>query len=93
MARYIDADLALELKDKNMNYVYDLYDLEDFLAGVPAADVVEEKFGEWKLKHIGVGHYWECSQCENRLCGLPRTNYCPNCGAKMDGRSDGDDVL
>lgn len=48
------------------------------------ADAVEVKHGEWSLKHIGVGHYWECSECKFRLCAMPRTNYCPNCGAKMD---------
>ena len=53
------------------------------------ADYAEVKHGEWSLKHIGVGHYWECSECEFKNAVMPPTNYCPHCGAKMDGRSDG----
>lgn len=47
MARYIDAELALKLKDENGNWVYDLYDLEAYLMGVPTADVQEVKHGKW----------------------------------------------
>ena len=52
----------------------------------PTADVVEVKHGEWK-KH---GYKWECSICRMRinLDGTPvqnGLNYCPNCGAKMEG--------
>ena len=49
------------------------------------ADFEEVKHGKWSLKHLCAGHYWECSECEFKNCVMPRTNYCPNCGAKMDG--------
>lgn len=57
MPRYIDAELAIELKDKDLNWVYDLEDLEDFLAGVPTADVVPKSEHD-KLEYtlIGVMH-------------------------------------
>lgn len=57
----------------------------------PTADVVEVKHGKWLLKHIGVGHYWECSECEFKNAVMPRTNYCPNCGAKMDSERNDED--
>ena len=41
MARYIDAELAVKQKSEGLNAVYDLTDLEDYLAGIPTADVVE----------------------------------------------------
>lgn len=43
--------------------------------------------GEWKLKHVGAGHYWECSVCHTNPCiyVTENTKFCPNCGAKMDG--------
>lgn len=45
------------------------------------------KHGDWILKHIGAGHYWECSVCHTNPCiyVTKDTKYCPNCGAKMDG--------
>ena len=39
--------------------------------------------GDWKLIHIGVGHLWRCSHCDKD--SLQAFDYCPNCGAKMDG--------
>lgn len=40
MARYYSKQTLLDMKDKDMNCVYDLTDLEEYFAGVPAADVV-----------------------------------------------------
>ena len=53
----------------------------------PAADVAPVVHGEWILKHIGHGHYWECSVCRTNPCiyVTENTKYCPNCGAKMGG--------
>lgn len=58
---------------------------EEFEVVAETADVAEVKHGEWLLKYRGVGHYWECSECEYMECTKPRTKYCPYCGAKMDG--------
>ena len=48
--------------------------------------LIEQKHGEWILKHVGAGHYWECSVCHTNPCiyVTNNTNYCPNCGAKME---------
>lgn len=45
---------------------------------------------EWILKHIGVGHYWQCSACHTNPCiyVTENTKFCPNCGARMDGEAD-----
>lgn len=51
----------------------------------PAADVVEVKHGEWSF--VGSDRWNDCFQCS--ACGkmaMDDSNYCPNCGAKMDGR-------
>lgn len=49
---------------------------------IPAADVVEVRHGRW-IKHEG---YDECEACRAKvICGY---NYCPNCGALMDGKED-----
>ena len=57
---------------------------------IPTADVVEVKHGEWIDRDES---YWEtrctCSNCNKdgiTIDGYPvHTDYCPNCGAKMDG--------
>lgn len=50
------------------------------------ADVARVQHGEWLLKRIGHGHYWECSVCHKNtgIYVTKDTNYCPNCGAKME---------
>ena len=51
--------------------------------GFPAADVVEVKHGEWIASHE---EFCECSLCKYPVyAAWNKTNFCPNCGAKMDG--------
>ena len=55
------------------------------LADVPAADVVEVRRGQWANGAFGYGHYW-CTVCQKEVWSEEeKTNFCPNCGAKMDG--------
>ena len=72
-------------------WVIGVDNMEGVIDRQPTADVVEVKHGKWLLKHIGVGHYWECSECEFKNAVMPRTNYCPNCGAKMDSERNDED--
>lgn len=46
----------------------------------PTADVVEVKHGRW-IKHE---LYDECELCHVKT--IYGGNYCPNCGARMDGK-------
>ena len=52
---------------------------------LPAVDAVPVVHGRWEYFHcVGCGRY-RCSECSHWVdAGLDR-NYCPNCGAKMDG--------
>ena len=63
----------------------------DPLTGKPTDQSTEEfvrvKHGEWR--RVGARVDWvECTSCGYRLdvepYTYPNTNYCPNCGAKMD---------
>ena len=90
MAEYIERE-ALEktlndrltyLLDKNGPYDYftDGYDeavstVEEFLS----ADVAPVRHARWKRYGKNLG---ECSECGEIVS--VRSNYCPNCGAKMD---------
>lgn len=59
---------------------------EEEFDSFPAADVAEVRHGWWVLRHVGVGHYWECSACHKNPCiyVTKDTKFRPNRGAKMD---------
>ena len=53
-----------------------------------SADMVEVRHGEWKQVNEKAPRY-SCSVC-NHLYNNKEYKYCPFCGAKMDGESEGD---
>ena len=65
------------------------------VADFPAADVapvVHGKWVDWKPSHLGMEYSYDtmaCSECGYAMLNAVRipANYCPNCGAKMDGDS------
>ena len=65
-----------------------LGELIDLLRAAPAVDAVEVVHGRWmkgtrtlSTGSIIAGH--RCSECDEFF--VRNSNYCPNCGAKMDG--------
>ena len=64
-------------------------DAIDMIEDAPAADVAPVRHGRWVHEHISEGYAWVmCSECEavvHKILINKRLNYCPNCGAKMDG--------
>ena len=60
------------------------------VANAPTADVVEVRHGEWLFHDTDENDMTivKCSECgRKRYFGA---NYCPNCGAKMDGKGEGE---
>ena len=53
---------------------------------IPAADVAPVVHGRWIMHDDEFGLTCECSSCHIETMG--DGNYCPNCGAKMDGGAD-----
>ena len=55
---------------------------------IPRADVVEVKHGRWEdrpIEEVSLnGLFYKCSLC-GKTTRYDLWNYCPNCGAKMDG--------
>lgn len=103
MTEYIEREEAIKaLKDNVTEMESDIYygsnkgvpkdEIEDIVNEIPAADVVEVKHGKWvKQGYEGIMTY--CSECLHRALfnnhhELILSNYCPNCGAKMDGKGD-----
>ena len=53
----------------------------------PAADVATVRHGRWNDSLARITPY--CSACgHSHRCLIRTPNYCPNCGAKMDGGAD-----
>ena len=53
-----------------------------FVEQMPTVDAVEVVHGRWIPCTNGGYH---CSVCDKRFGFVFDNNYCPNCGAKMDG--------
>ena len=68
----------------------DAIDIKDVDA-IPAADVAPVRHGRWiEQEKYTFGVIYDCSICDNRILDTGHPwNYCPNCGAKMDGGHDG----
>ena len=80
MSTYIRAVVAAKaIADK---YGIPLGDLVDTFADIPAADVTPVRHGRWIATH---DEFCSCSVCKYPVyVAWGQTNYCPNCGAKMD---------
>ena len=55
-----------------------------YLEIIPSADVAPVRHGRWNDSLARITPY--CSACgHSHRCLIRTPNYCPNCGAKMDG--------
>ena len=60
--------------------------IED-LADIPSADVAPVRHGQWVKEKRDVLIHWHCSACKECFyLDIPNAEYCPHCGAKMDGK-------
>ena len=81
MAEYIEREAVIDLITRR-------YENPEICAqeinSIPAADVAPVVHGRWVLFHSEIaGDIQYCSACEIGFAA--KTDYCPNCGAKMDG--------
>lgn len=86
MAEYIEREAAIAAIKKDimggLNY-------ESILKRIPSEDVQPVKHGKWiKPTRVPDSMLDECSIC-GFDCGAYTFNYCPNCGARMDGDKNG----
>lgn len=85
MAEYIDRDevIAWIWKQKRLSKGYTVMVIQD----LPAADVAPVRRGLWEWDTEDI---YRCTFCGNKahikeVMGYPAWDYCPNCGARMDG--------
>lgn len=52
---------------------------------LPVVDAEPVEHGLW-IRQKGSAHVFKCSACGFVFAGAAIAKYCPNCGAKMDGR-------
>lgn len=89
MAEYIEretAKRAFQNMDAGSRVPSTLLTPEEFaeyLDEIPAADVVPVKHGHW------ISVKYKCSECGALVWGND-FNFCPHCGAKMDGGDSND---
>ena len=55
------------------------------------ADVAEVRHGVWVKLPFGMRICSECRYLQGKKKRFEKRNYCPNCGAKMDGKGADND--
>ena len=53
-----------------------------YIKCIPAADVAEVRHGRWLCVDTATEQFFLCNRCKKKEYW--ESNYCPNCGAKMD---------
>lgn len=89
MPEYIEREAAMSVID-NMYPKPNLIIVREHLAKIPTADVAEVRHGKWKPLPFSVHYCSECHEIYRRKTYKRKrlSNYCPKCGAKMDGKGD-----
>ena len=73
------------------NALYKASSIYAVIDNAPAADVAPVRHGRWIASH---DEFCACSICKYPVyVGWNQTNYCPNCGAKMDGGDGNSDMV
>jgi hypothetical protein len=100
MSRYIKEEDACVRLWKKLKGLSDVIPMGKDAAGVavriiedlPIADVEPVRHGHWKVvndSYGGKAYICECSECKDTVWVYKdsdrKWNYCPNCGARMDG--------
>ena len=101
MAEYINREAIMKFPirkdhcDKehaNGHFINGIESVLEYVENLPSADVAPVRHGRWE-KQRGI---YSCSECgmtcpydvQADVIEYWACNYCPNCGAKMDGGED-----
>lgn len=89
MSDYIDRQAAINAIENMKSYHQDADDIAEMIQNMPSADVQTVRHGHWEIYVISPfdGEDVRCSECGTVGCA-PYWDYCPHCGARMDGEQD-----
>lgn len=84
-----DADVYEDYGDGTVDWGFGRKNIQNVINGIPAADVAEVVHGRWITHYrsgtpVAKGYVSTCCDMWNNR----KSDYCPNCGAKMDGGED-----
>ena len=92
MAEYIEREAAINVVRGRFSLPVDNL-IASVIKELPAADVAPVVHGEWVDEGFyadgSAKHAFHCSNCGHHIIEWKddTSNYCPNCGAKMDGET------
>lgn len=88
MAEHIKRETVINHLDACMDTIWkpEIVALKCFVEGIPAADVAPVRHGEWRKYYrsgttVSDGFVSSCCDMWNSR----KSDWCPNCGARMDG--------
>ena len=90
MTEYIEREAVLKEAESRIMWGASAAAVYELIRDAPAADVAPVLHGRWVASH---DEFCQCSLCKYPVyAAWNTTNYCPNCGAKMDG-GDGNSAM
>jgi len=88
MAEYIEREALISIIRERNSRVPSW--IEECISDCSTIDVRPERHGGWDIDFYCNRVCSCCSYTDSNAVKVSASNYCPNCGAKMDGE-DGDD--
>lgn len=87
MNDYIKREDAMAAVDKcRCDTFQQLNGMKGYLNAIPPANVAEVKHSVWRVASTDPDKEYECMRCKEAVGW--KYLYCPNCGARMDGKSN-----
>ena len=90
--RLIDADALSESIKSGSGTPMQKFFADVCVATAPTVDAAPVVHGQWvhvPSSDMMTGKAYKCSECGKMRYGSFMPNYCGNCGARMDGATDG----
>lgn len=75
--------IAIDVGEPFLDPINDIVTISKYIANMPAADVAPVVHGRWLYVDTDTEQFFLCNRCKKKEYW--ESNYCPNCGARMDG--------